>query len=68
MLECEKRGNIDRMEMFGTFNMGVGMVVVVEETDAEKVLSLLDDAYEIGEIVEHTEKIVLERGLTFMLE
>lgn len=60
MLECEKRGNIDRMEMFGTFNMGVGMVVVVEETDAEKVLSLLDDAYEIGEIVEHTEKIVLE--------
>lgn len=59
MLECEKRGNIDRMEMFGTFNMGVGMVVVVDETDAEKVLSLLDDAYPIGEIVEHTEKIVL---------
>ncbi|MFB9119726.1 phosphoribosylformylglycinamidine cyclo-ligase [Bergeyella porcorum] len=60
MLECEKRGNIDRMEMFGTFNMGVGMVVVVEETDAEKVLSLLDDAYEIGEIVENEEKIVLK--------
>lgn len=60
MLECEKRGNIDRMEMFGTFNMGVGMVVVVEETDAKKVLSLLDDAYEIGEIVENEEKIVLE--------
>lgn len=60
MLECEKRGNIDRMEMFGTFNMGVGMVVVVEEADAEKVLSLLDDAYEIGVITEGTEKIVLE--------
>lgn len=60
MLECEKRGNIDRMEMFGTFNMGVGMVVVVEETDADKVLSLLDDAYEIGVITEGTEKIVLE--------
>lgn len=60
MLECEKRGNIDRMEMFGTFNMGVGMVVVVEETDAEKVLSLLDDAYEIGVITEGTEKIVLK--------
>ncbi|WOC51023.1 phosphoribosylformylglycinamidine cyclo-ligase [Bergeyella porcorum] len=60
MLECEKRGNIDRMEMFGTFNMGVGMVVVVEETDAKKVLSLLDDAYEIGVITEGTEKIVLE--------
>lgn len=60
MLECEKRGNIDRMEMFGTFNMGVGMVVVVEEADAKKVLSLLDDAYEIGVITEGTEKIVLE--------
>lgn len=60
MLECEKRGNIERMEMFGTFNMGVGMVVVVDENDAEKVLSLLDDAYEIGEITEGEEKIILE--------
>ncbi|MDO4764021.1 MAG: phosphoribosylformylglycinamidine cyclo-ligase [Flavobacteriaceae bacterium] len=59
MLECEKRGNIDRMEMFGTFNMGVGMVVIVDEADAEKVLSTLDDAYEIGEITENSEKIVL---------
>lgn len=55
MLECEKRGNIDRMEMFGTFNMGVGMVVVVDEQDASKVLEILDDAYEIGEIVENSE-------------
>jgi len=59
MLELEKRGNIDRMEMFGTFNMGVGMVIVVDEKHAEKVLNLLDDAYEIGEIVEGTEKIRL---------
>ena len=47
------------MEMFGTFNMGVGMVIVVNEKHAEKVLDLLDDAYEIGEITEGTEKIVL---------
>lgn len=60
MLECEQRGNIARMEMFGTFNMGVGMVVVVEADDAEKVLALLDDAYEIGEIVEGNEKINLK--------
>ena len=59
MLECEKRGNIDRMEMFGTFNMGVGMVVVVEEKDVAKVLETLDDAYEIGEITENPEKIQL---------
>ena len=59
MLELEKRGNVDRMEMFGTFNMGVGMVVVVDEKDAEKVLSTLKDSYEIGEITENEEKINL---------
>lgn len=59
MLELEKRGNIDRMEMFGTFNMGVGMVVVIDEKHSGKVLDLLDDAYEIGEIVEDSEKINL---------
>ena len=59
MLELEKRGNVDRMEMFGTFNMGVGMVVVVDEKDAEKVLSTLKDAYEIGEITKNEEKINL---------
>ncbi len=59
MLELEKRGNIDRMEMFGTFNMGVGMVIVVDAKHAEKVLDLLDDAYEMGEITEGTEKIIL---------
>ncbi len=59
MQELEKRGNIAREEMFGTFNMGVGMVVVVDENEVSKVLELLDDAYEIGEITENAEKIVL---------
>lgn len=57
MLELEKRGNIDRMEMHGTFNMGVGMTVVVDEQYVSKVLELLPDAYEIGEIVEDSRKI-----------
>ncbi len=59
MQELEKRGDIDHMEMFGTFNMGVGMVVVVSEDAAHKVIELLDDAYEIGVITEGTEKIEL---------
>ena len=59
MLECEKRGKIDRIEMFGTFNMGVGMTVVVDEKFVEKCLELLPDAYLIGEITEGEEKIVL---------
>ena len=59
MLELEKRGNIERHEMFGTFNMGVGMVVVVDAKHAEKVLDLLDSAYEIGEITQAESKIEL---------
>ncbi|WP_313030458.1 phosphoribosylformylglycinamidine cyclo-ligase [Soonwooa sp.] len=59
MLELEKRGGIAREEMFGTFNMGVGMIVVVDADHAHKVLELLDDAYEIGEITEGNEKIKL---------
>lgn len=60
MLELEKRGGVAREEMFGTFNMGVGMIVVVDAQHAEKVLHLLDDAYEIGEITEGSEKINLK--------
>ena len=60
MLECEKRGNIERHEMFGTFNMGVGMVVVVDKSLADQVLEILPDTYVIGEIIENTEKIILD--------
>ena len=59
MLELEKRGNIERSEMYGTFNMGVGMVIVVDENHAAKVLDLLEDAYVIGEIVNDSEQIIL---------
>ena len=45
--------------MFGTFNMGVGMVIVVDESLVEKALSLIEDAYLVGEIVENSEKIIL---------
>lgn len=60
MLELERRGEIEREEMFGTFNMGVGMVVVLDEALVEKALALLPEAYEIGVVTEGEEKIVLE--------
>lgn len=59
MLECEKRGNIKREEMFGTFNMGVGMVVVVSPENVSKTLEFLEDAYVIGEIIEGDENIII---------
>ena len=49
--------------MFNTFNMGVGMSVVVPKEDAERALEILkangEDAYLIGEIVEASEKVIL---------
>ena len=59
----EKTGSISRREMFNTFNMGVGMTVVVSKEDAEKALSILrengEDAYMLGKIVESQDKVVL---------
>ena len=50
--------HVDRDEMFRAFNMGVGMVLVVEESNVEKVLSKTD-GYLIGEIVEGEREAVM---------
>ena len=59
-----KTGNIPERDMFNTFNMGVGMSVVVAKEDAETALAVLhengEDAYIIGEIIKNDEKIVIE--------
>ncbi len=58
-----KEGNIPERDMFNTYNMGVGMSVVVAKEDADKALEILkangEDAYVIGEIVAGDEKIVI---------
>ena len=56
-----KRGGIDEHDMFNTFNMGVGMSIVVSKEDAELALEILkengEDAYIIGETVKSDNKI-----------
>ena len=58
-----KAGDIPERDMFNTFNMGVGMSVVVAKEDADLALAILrehgEDAYLLGEIVEGGDKIVL---------
>lgn len=58
-----KTGNIPERDMFNTFNMGVGMSVVVSKEDADKALSVLrsqgEDAYIVGEIVSGDEGMLL---------
>ena len=58
-----KKGGISERDMFNTYNMGVGMSVVVAAADADKALKILkdngEDAYVIGEITESEEKITI---------
>ena len=59
-----KWGNVPERDMYNTYNMGVGMSVVVPAAQAETALSILrahgDDAYVIGEIIAGEEKVILE--------
>ena len=59
-----KWGGIPERDMFNTYNMGVGMSVVVPAAEAELALSILKDngidAYVIGDIIAGEEKVVLE--------
>ncbi|MBQ8752552.1 MAG: phosphoribosylformylglycinamidine cyclo-ligase, partial [Clostridia bacterium] len=58
-----KTGNIPERDMFNTFNMGVGMSVVVAAEDADKALNILrqngEDAYILGETVASDEGVIL---------
>lgn len=58
-----KTGNIPEHDMFNTFNMGIGMSVVVGKEEADKALEILkgagEDAYIIGEIIKSDEKVVI---------
>ena len=58
-------GNIPERDMFNTYNMGVGMSIVVPAAQQEQALSILAeqgiDAYIIGSIIKHDEeKVILE--------
>ena len=60
-------GNVDWHEMYRTFNMGVGMVLVVAPEEADAVREHLKNAgetfYELGRIVEGSGKAVLKGGV-----
>ena len=58
-----KTGNIPERDMFNTYNMGVGMSVVVKPDEVDKALEVLaaygETAYVIGKIVASDEKITI---------
>ncbi len=60
----QKVGGISERDMFNTFNMGVGMSIVVAASDADKALDILkangEDAYIIGKVIESSEGVIIE--------
>lgn len=58
-----KVGGIDEHDMFNTFNMGVGMSIVVPADEADRALDILrahgEDPYIIGEIVANDDSRIL---------
>lgn len=58
-----ERGGISERDMFNTFNMGVGMSIVVAKEDADKAVEILnscgEEAYVIGKIINSDVKITL---------
>ena len=59
----QKTGNISEHDMFNTFNMGVGMSIVVSKDDCQKALEVLkangEEAYIIGNITKGEERVVI---------
>ena len=60
----QKTGNITERDMFNTFNMGVGMSIVVDKNDADKAIQILkdngEDAYIIGTVIKSDEGVIIE--------
>ena len=56
-----KEGNIPERDMFNTFNMGVGMTIIVSKEDADRSISILkqhgEDAYVLGTILKSDEGV-----------
>ena len=59
----KETGNIPTDHMFSTFNMGLGMVMVVSPEEADKTIEILkaqgEDAYVLGSVVDGEEGVIL---------
>ena len=57
----QKEGNIPERDMYNTFNMGIGMAIIVPKEDAKRAIEILEaegeTAYEIGEVVSGNKEV-----------
>ena len=60
----EKWGGVPHREMFNIFNMGIGMVIVLDASEAEKAISILEGhgekAQVIGRVIEGNKNVTIK--------
>lgn len=59
----KKLGNLETLDMFNTFNMGIGMIIAIDKNDVDKTINILKDnhidAYIVGEVIKGEDRIIL---------
>ena len=59
----QQKGNLNEKEMFEVFNMGVGLVLIVDPNNSQKILDQCKDSWLLGELVPkniNEESVVIE--------
>ena len=60
-------GNVDWTEMYRTFNMGIGMVIIVSSDEADRITAQLnaqnETVYHIGHVTEGAHEVVIKGGV-----
>ena len=69
--EIKKKAGLDYSEMYSTFNMGIGLCVVVSKGDTKKAVGVFEKhgqkAYVIGRIIRERKVEVVKDGVSFVL-
>lgn len=55
----QKLGNVSDQEMFRTFNMGIGMVLICSQFDAEPIAHDIRHGYDIGRVIEGSKSVTI---------
>ena len=55
----QKLGNVSESEMFRTFNMGIGMVMVCSQFDAEPIAHQIGHGYDIGKVIAGAKNVII---------
>lgn len=60
-------GNVDWHEMYRTFNMGIGMIIIASADEAEKIKADLqarnEAVYEIGKVTQGSHEVIVKGGV-----